>query len=109
MQEIMHSRDGLIALHAFDSTKSDKDLKPSLKPDALKESYEIDLFSRSNAGRFHLLWVNKYGAETKDFLLKTVNATTLAQDHLSALGLPHFACPPLTSYSHANTRNAGAR
>lgn len=39
LTEIMTSKDGLIALHAYDSTKSSSELPVHLKPDALKEKF----------------------------------------------------------------------
>lgn len=78
LQELTTSKDGLIALHVFDSTKVNPGLSPRLKPDALKERFEVDLMARSNMGRYKLMWMNKYGDTTKDFLLTKVTVTAAA-------------------------------
>jgi len=74
IQELTSSKDGLIALHVFDSSKTDTELSPKLKPEALKQRFDIDLMTRSNKGRYKLMWMNKNGDKTKDFLLTKVNS-----------------------------------
>jgi len=72
LQELTSSKDGLIALHAYDSTKNDPQLNAKLKPEARKQRFDVDLMARSNKGRYKLMWMNKNGVKTKDFLLTKV-------------------------------------
>jgi hypothetical protein len=77
VQELVKSRDGVIGFHCFDSTKTNAELDPSLKPEALREKFDIDLTVRSNKGRYRLLWVNKHGKRTDTFILQTVWFTVI--------------------------------
>lgn len=73
IKELMSpDKDGLIALHVYDSQKVDKGLDPKLKPEALKERFEVDLMTRVRKNR--LLWKNKCNGSTCKILVKTVRA-----------------------------------
>jgi hypothetical protein len=73
IKELMSpDKDGLIALHIYDTQKVHKGLDPRLKPEALKERFEVDLMTRVRKNR--LLWKNKCNGSTCDTLVKTVRA-----------------------------------
>lgn len=105
MQELIKSRDGIIGLHCYDSTKTDAELKDCFKPEALRERFDVDLTVRSNKGRYKLLWVNKHGEPTHSFLLKTVNGMCVNRDVLDIEDRPSFFVTGITGRKEAKAQN----
>jgi len=81
LQELMTSKDGLIALHCFDSFKETSGLDSRFKPEALKGEVEVQLLTRTGKGRHALKWVDKRGESTSTCVVRTVNAMTLEREN----------------------------
>mmetsp|Transcript_5288 Transcript_5288/g.6890 ORF Transcript_5288/g.6890 Transcript_5288/m.6890 type:complete len:402 (+) Transcript_5288:87-1292(+) len=90
LTELVKSRDGLIGMHCYDSTKSDGNLSNQFKPEPLKKKFDVDLTARSNLGRYSLLWLDKKGQRTDQFVLKTVNEICENREKLDPTERPSF-------------------
>jgi hypothetical protein len=102
LTELVRSRDGIIGLHFFDSTKSNANLSQSFKPEPLKEKFNLDLTVRSNVGRFTLNWLDKKGQRTDTFVVKTVNDMCEGRDKLLEKERPSFLVTGYTGRKKAN-------
>jgi len=105
MEELIKSRDGIIGFHCFDSTKTDAELNEGFKPEALREKFDVDLTVRSNKGRYSLLWVNKHGEKTHNFILKTVNGMCTQRNILDVEDRPSFFVTGITGRKEAKNAN----
>lgn len=78
LEELMSSKDGVIALHCFDSTKKEDGLETRFMPEALKEEvYRVQQVANTGKGRYSLKWVDKMGESTSDTIVRTVNDLAL--------------------------------
>lgn len=57
-------------LHVFDETKSDSDLRPSCRPDAIRSLVEARLASAVSQKRYGVKWLRKEGAKAGTHLCK---------------------------------------
>jgi hypothetical protein len=89
---LMKSRDGLICLHAYDSTIVNPSLPDIYLPSALKEKYDLSLSSKLSRARWQLKWLDKKGMKTKSFLLKAVNDLIREREHTKSLKPSFFVC-----------------
>jgi hypothetical protein len=89
MAELIKSKDGIIALHAFDSTKSDVAKPAHMRCEKLREATEVLLMSRT-VKRFSLNWVNMRGKPVDAFILKTVNEIVSKRETLKIDERPSF-------------------
>jgi len=80
LQELMTNKDGLIALHCFDSLKQNSGLDSRFKPEALKREVEEQLLTRTSKECQALNWVDKRGESTSTCVVRTVNTMTLERE-----------------------------
>ena len=80
LQELMTNKDGLIALHCFDSLKQNSGLDSRFKPEALKREVEEQLLTRTSKECQALNWVDKRGESTSNCVVRTVNDMTLERE-----------------------------
>jgi hypothetical protein len=99
----MKSRDGIIGLHCFDSTKNVDTLDPNLKPEALRMQYHVDLTMKTAGNnRFRLLWIDKEGDSTDMFILKTVNEICFKRNLLDYQDRPSYFITGMTGRKEVN-------
>jgi len=95
-QELMKSKDGVVLIHAFDSTVKRPDLPTALMPKELHERLHCMLVSTMSAKRFRMKWLDKAGSTTKNFIVKTINDLLHDREKLPLIERPSYIVTGIT-------------
>lgn len=106
--DLVKGKDKLSVMHVFDSTKKAEDLPSKYKPDALKERYEVELVGRLPAARWGLLWADKAGEPTKDFLVREVNRMAARGSRFQSRAVPEFIIMGYRGRKHTDMSKLGS-
>lgn len=91
LEELVKGKDGVIALHCYDNSASEKGKPIGCRASSkLKEKTEIELMTRTFNSRYALKWHDRQGQPVAKFILKVVNKMCLERDALPQKEKPSY-------------------
>jgi hypothetical protein len=85
LEELMSSKDGVIALHCFDSTKQEGEEDPRFSSSVIQHDAEVTLMTRTGKGRHALKWVDKAGDSVCNTVVRVVNDLTCDREKFKTM------------------------